>query len=179
MDNDGNMLDEIVDIIKKKKESPYAKLRKCYGYLYGIMLLICFAVVIGVLYSIIQDKTIALKPMMWLSVLLVFGVPIIAHSISIFLIDYYTTSFSLIDPSYSGKFNLLKGPYLACLGFVISGIICLVVAKIPLLHSAIETLQLGWLYLPVMLAVAVVIPFVLWLVMSILAFLNRKDPFGP
>lgn len=173
------MFDEMVAIIKKKEKSPYAKLRKLYGYLCGLILLMGIAVAIGALYITAQEEALPSKLMIWGSIAILFGVPSIAHWFSITWIDLKSPSPPVLGFADSGAASLRKGPYLACFGFIASGAACWIVAEVPQLRSAIEALPLGWLYLPAILALAVILPFVIWLAMSILAWRARKDPFGP
>ena len=171
-DSDKRLFDEIAAIIKKKEKSPYAKLRRLYGYLCGLMLLLGLAVAVGALFT-------SQPPMAWLGVALLFGLPCIAHFFSLVWIDAKTPGFPLFGVTGSGRPSLLNGPYLACFGFAASGAACRVVATVPRLGLATRALPLGWLYLPILWGVAVILPFALWLALCVLAWRARRDPFGP
>ena len=176
---DRHMLDEIRGIRKTKENALYAKLRKWYVYLNILLFLLGIAAAGGALYITVIEGTPVPKLMVWLSIVLLFVLPCIAHGVSIFLIRVYSPSFPLLGITNYEQSVLLKGPYLASLGFIVSGIVCLLIMKIPQLDSAIKAMPLGTLYVPVIFIFAVVVPFIIWLVMSILAFKARKDPFGP
>ena len=178
-EHDRRTLDAIVSIIKEKENSPYAKLRKIYGYLNGLIVLLGIAVAIGAIHATAHQETLAQKLMIWLSIVLLFYLPWIAHSISIVSIDLKTPTFPIVGLPSGKAASRLKGPYLACVGFAASGVACWIVATVPQLDTAIKALPLGWLYLPVMLVAAVMVPFMIWLLMSALAWRARKDPFGP
>ena len=178
-DNDMDIFNHIKSIIKEKEKSPYSLLKKFYEYLCIFLWLLGFASIIAVIYAISLDYTWMEIMFMWLSIALLFGVPILAHEFSIIWIYSRTPRFPILGHVPSVEAWWKKGPYLACVRFAGSGVAYWVVATIPQLRSAIESLPLGRLSFPIILVVAIILPFIIWLFMSLLAWKSRRDPFGP
>ena len=182
MNDDKRTYKDVISVVREKGKSPYAKLIKWYGYLNALLLLLCIFAAIGALCVTLAsatEETTSQKLMMWLSAALLFLLPCIVHSLSILYINLNKSNFPILGITNYGKSELKKGPYLAFFGFIISGVCCLIVAAVPKLHSAVELLPLGWLYLPVMMVVTVIIPFIIWLILSVLTWRARNNPLGP
>ncbi len=70
---------------------------------------------------------------------------------------------------------LINNRVFSVIGSLISGVAVLAVTWIAPFDAALNTLPLPWLYRPLVLVMAVIIPFVLWLLMLLAYWRGRSE----